>query len=519
MRRSLRTVMLLSLIVFTAALTLSGCGGSTPATPAAPAKPAAKDTLIIGADREPVTLDPSGTNVTLAQLIERQIYDTLLKLDKDLKVVPNLAESWKQLDDLTWQFNLRKGVKFHNGEELTSADVLFSFQRLYKLPPGSIAVTYIDPNGFKTPDKYTFILKTTTKYAFLETQLCDGYVNILNQKAVTAAADKYARNPIGTGPYKFVSWAAGDNITLTKFDDYWGDKAKIKNLKFRFITEQTARTINLETGDVDMVIGIPAADADRISKGKDTTLVMEGGGSVRYIAFNCQKPVFKDKRVRQAIAYAVDLETIRKVIYGDKTSEKGVTPVPPNFQGRNTDLKPYTQDLAKAKALMAEAGVKSLTVNYNYLASSSADMLAQMLQEMLKPLNITMKIQPMESGALSTMLNKGEHEFTVSGTNMDSFEAGKGLYEFFHSKSNGSTKNRSYLSNKNVDALLDKVVVETNTEARNKLIYQAQQMIYDETPVVVICYEYRLVGLRKNVQGFVPTPTGNYELHKFTFTN
>jgi len=503
-------------------VTFSGCTNNTPNTPQPPqGGVSSKDTLVLGADREPVSLDPSGLTVSYPALIQHQIYDTLLTMNENLEIVGELAESWRQIDDLTWEFKLRKGVKFHNGDEMTSKDVLFTFQRLYDLPPGSTAVEYIDRNGFETPDDYTFILKTTVKYAFLEAQLCDRYTNIVNEKAVTEGGAEYARNPVGTGPYKFVSWAAGDNITVERFDDYWGsEKGKVKTIKFRFITEQAARTINLETGDIDMCIDIPENDAQRIKDGANTKLVTGSSASVRYLAFNCQKEIFKDKRVRQAIAHATDVETIRKVIYGEDTSTPGGSPVPPGLPGRNEDLVLYAYDVAKAKQLMAEAGVtEEIVVNYIYLANAANNMLAEMLQEMYKEIGVKLDLNPMESGALSTAMNKGEQDFCVAGTSMGSFDAGKGLYDFFHTNSIGDTSNRSYLGSSKVDAILDKVVVETNADIRNGLVYEAQTAIHEECPVIVICYQHKLIGMRSNVQGFVFNPTANYNLDKVYFAD
>ncbi|MGI6662375.1 MAG: ABC transporter substrate-binding protein [Bacillota bacterium] len=514
MKRNWLSCLLLAIAMM---FTFTAC---TPKTPEAPqGAVATKDTLVVGADREPVSLDPSALTVSYARLIEHQIYDTLLKMDENLNIVGELAESWRQLDDLTWEFKLRKGVKFHNGDELTSKDVLFTFKRLYDLPPGSTAVKYIDPNGYETPDDHTFILRTTVKYAFLEAQLCSHYTNIVCERAVREAGEQYARNPVGTGPYKFVSWAAGDNITVERFDDYWGaDKPKIKTIKFRFITEQAARTINLESGDIDLCIDIPENDAERIRNGAETNLVTGTSAQVRYLAFNCQRDIFKDKRVRQAIAHATDVETIRKVIYGEDTSTPGVSPVPPGLPGRNEDLVAYEYNVEKAKQLMAEAGVSGLTVKYIYLANSANNMMAEMLQEMYKEIGVTLELNPMESGALSTAMNKGEQDFCVAGTSMEAFDAGKGLYDFFHTNSIGSTTNRTYLASPDVDAILNDIVVETDSEERARLVYEVQKVIHEECPMIVICYQHKLVGMRKNVGGFVFVETGNYDLNKLYFT-
>ena len=154
MKRNIRRI-LAFLLIGCMVLVFASCGNSASPSSTAGEPPASgeekvsdKDTLIVAANREPVSLDPAAVNVTYAWLIESHLYDCLLKMDKDLNIVSDLAESWKQLDDLTWKFNLRKGVKFHNGEELTSKDVLFSFKRLYNEPAAKIAVQFIDENGF-----------------------------------------------------------------------------------------------------------------------------------------------------------------------------------------------------------------------------------------------------------------------------------------------------------------------------------------------------------------------------------
>ena len=519
MKKQLRRILAMILACGTM-LALAACGGGSGGEAVSEgAEGAERDTLIVAADREPVTLDPAGVNVTYAWLIESHIYDTLLKMDNEMNIVGDLAESWEQVDDLTWKFTLRKGVKFHNGEELTSKDVLYSFKRLYNEPAAQISVQFIDENGFETPDDYTFILKTTEKYAFLEAQLCDNSMSILNEKAVTEAGDDYDRNPIGTGPYQFVSWNAGDNITVERFDGYWGEAPLLKNIVFRFITENSARTINLESGDIDFCIDIQASDADRIANGENTVLVSEAGNTVRYFAFNCRHPVFEDKRVRQAMVHATDLETIRQVVYGVNTSTPSdVTPIVPGLKGRNTDLPAYEYNPEKARQLLEEAGVgDGFSVNYIYLAGTNNNMVAEMLQAMWQEVGVTLELNPMESGALSTAMNNAEQDFCLAGTTQKSYQTGKTLYDYFYSGSIGNTSNRSYLNSPEIDELLIEIAAETNEEARNELCMTAQEMINEECPLMVICYTNNLVGMSKDLRGFEYVPNGNYDLGKLYF--
>lgn len=478
-----------------------------------------KDTLTLAANREPVSLDPTDVTVTYASLIDSQIYDCLLKIDKDQKIIPWLAESYEQMDDITWKFNLRKGVKFHNGEELTSKDVLFTFKRCYKQPAAAIRVQFIDENGFETPDDYTFILRTTKPYAFLEPEVCHEALSIMNEKAVTGLGNDYGRQPVGTGPYKFVSWTAGDNITVVRNDDFWGEKPEMKNIIFRMITENSARTINLESGDVDLVIDIQEADAGRIATGEDTYLLSEPQASTRYFAFNCRHDVFKDKRVRQAMVHATDLKTIREVAYGINTSTpSSVTHVPPGFSGRNEGMTPYEYNPEKAKEILKEAGVgEGFSVYYIYLASTVNNMVAEMIQAMWADVGVTLQLNPMESGALSTAMNKAEQDFCLAGTNFTTLATGKALYEAFYSGSIGNTSNRSYLDSKEVDDILVEISTEMDSAKRDELCMKAQEMINEESPVMVICHLNNLVGMRKNIRGFEYTPTQRYNLGKIYF--
>lgn len=197
--------------------TLPPSSEKKPIEAAADEKVSSKDTLIVAFDREPATLDPLGNNVDVKRMIEGSIFDTLLEFDENMKPVPCLAESWEQVDELTWKFNLRKDVKFHNGDPLTSKDVKFSFLRVNNGTLGNEAASQFDPNGYETPDDYTFILKTLEPWAFTEAQVCSEALSIVPEKVVTEMGDDaFGRAPVGSGAYKFVSWTAGDNITVER---------------------------------------------------------------------------------------------------------------------------------------------------------------------------------------------------------------------------------------------------------------------------------------------------------------
>lgn len=478
-----------------------------------------KDTLVVAFDREPATLDPLGNNVTVKRMIERNIFDTLLKFDDDLNPIPWLAESWEQVDELTWKFNLRKDVTFHNGDPLTSKDVLFSFLRVSNGTLGNDAASQFDPEGYETPDDYTFILRTKEPWAFTEAQVCDAALSIVPEKVVTEMGDDaFGRAPVGSGPYKFVSWTAGDNITVERNDDYWGEKSILKTIKFRVITESASRTIDLESGGVDITLGLPTTDAERIDENPDTQLIISTGATDRYIAFNCQKEVFQDKRVRQALNYATDKETIRIVCYGEDTSEKMDSVVPSTLPGHTSDLPQYDYDIEKAKALLEEAGcADGFEVEFMYLANSTNNMMAELLQQMWSQVNVTLVLKPTESGALTTALNKGEQELCCAGTSYSLFEAGAGMYNMFHSDRMYSGSARANLSSPEVDAILDEIIATGDAEKRAELVVTAQELIHEESPFIYIAFTKNIIGAGSKVRGFVPRADAMYDFRSVYF--
>ena len=482
-------------------------------------KVSSKDILVVAFDREPATLDPLGNNVTVKRMIEGGIFDTLLEFDENMKPSPCLAESWEQIDDLTWKFNLRQDVKFHNGDSLTSKDVKFSFLRVNNGTMGNDAAAKFDPDGYETPDDYTFILKTIEPWAFTEAQVCSEALGIVPEKVVTEVGDDaFGRAPIGSGAYKFVSWTAGDNITVERNDDYWRDKSILKTIKFRIITESASRTIDLESGGVDITLGLPTTDADRIDENPDTQLIVSTGATDRYIAFNCQKDVFKDKRVRQALNYATDKESIRVVCYGENTSETMDSVVPSTLPGHISTLKQYDYNIEKAKELLKEAGVENgFEVEFMYLANSTNNMLAELLRQMWSQVGVTLILKPTESGALTTSLNKGEQELCCAGTSYGLFEAGAGLYNMFHTERMYSGSARSNLSNPEVDKVLDEINITPDEEKRAVLVGTAQELIHEESPFIYIAFTKNIIGAGSKVRGFVPTPTAMYDFRTVYF--
>ncbi|MGL5426768.1 MAG: ABC transporter substrate-binding protein, partial [Cetobacterium sp.] len=213
-----------------------------------------KDVLIIANGADAKTLDIHATNDAPSAKVSGQIYDTLVKQDMNMNIVPGLAESWTQIDDTTTEFKLRKGVKFHNGNEFTANDVKFSLDRMKSSPQVAHIIKAV--SSVEVVDDYTVRVKTETPFGPLLSHLAHNAAGILNKEAVEKGGSGYGQSPVGTGPYKFVNWQAGDRITLTVNPEYYLGKAPTEKVIFRSIVEGTNRTIGLETGEVDIAYDI-----------------------------------------------------------------------------------------------------------------------------------------------------------------------------------------------------------------------------------------------------------------------
>ena len=239
-----------------------------------------KDTLVIAQGADAKSLDPHASNDNPSSRIRIQIYDRLMDLDDNGVPQPMLAESWERPDDKTIIFHLRKGVKFHNGEEMKASDVKFSLERALASPEVSHILAGI--NGVEVLDDYTVKVTTEKPMAAILNNLAHTTIAILNEKATKEAGDKFGQNPIGTGPYKFVSWQSGDRVTLEAFPDYWQGEAPVKNVVFRNIVEETNRTIGLETGELDIIYDIQGMDKNKLKDDERFNLIEGPQVSITY---------------------------------------------------------------------------------------------------------------------------------------------------------------------------------------------------------------------------------------------
>ncbi len=469
-----------------------------------PAFGAVKDTLTVGLTSDAKTLDPQGTNDTTSSSTLIQIYEPLLEIGADKKMVSLLAESWEQVDPLTYKIALRKGVKFHNGDEMTADDVIFSLHRM-TLPSSAPVKSYgdnIDPEGFKKVDDYTFLVKTKVPMTAFLGNLSHSSAYIMNKKVVEAAGENYGSDPIGTGPFKFVSKVKGDRTVMERFDDYWGEKAKVKTLIYRSIPEANSRVIELETGNVDLIYNVPYTDVERLKKENKIDVVTTPGLSITYLGLNTQTKPFDDPKVRKAISMAIDKEGLNDAVY----SGYAVVPTGP-FLPKHLyypqDPGKFVYDPDGAKKLLAETAFpKNYTMTIWTNDRKERIDSATIIQAQLNEIGIQAEVQVLEWGTFLERLKSGDLAAFIIGwaasdanPDPDIWIAGP-----FHSR-NAGPSNRVWLKDAEVDELIDKGKMTPDGPEREEIYTKLWSRINDLTAWVYLTTPDDAYGKSKNVKG------------------
>ena len=480
----------------------------------------AQDELIVAQGATRTTMDPQGQNDQPSAQVRAMIYDTLLFQTEDMEIEPGLAHDWEQIDDVTWEFYLREGVYFHNGEELTAQDVKFTYERLIDPEEAS-------PSGFileilreiEVVDDYTIRLHLEEPFVPLLSHLTHTSTSILNQTAVEEAGEDYGTIVVvGSGPYEYVDWATGDYILLERNDDYWGELPQTERLRFRAIPEDTVRAIEVETGGAHISLDISPVDVARLDEDPEVNLVQYPTLATHYIGFNAQREPFDNVKVRQAINYAVDIDPIVEYVY-EGQAVAAQSPISDMVWGAHPDLEPYGYDVERARELLAEAGYEdgfSTTIYTN--DNPQRIQISELVQENLRQLNIDVEVSVLDWGDYLERTGEGEHDMFVLGWVAVTGDADYGMYSLFHSNQFGHAGNRTFWSHPEVDDHLEAGRRIADTEIRLSAYHSAQEIIRDEAPWIFMIHTEAVHGLRDNVTGFVPHPAGHHNFGAAYFT-
>lgn len=491
MSKKILSVMLITAMI----VTMAACGGASNSPSGS-----GKDTLVVGVSRDPGILDPNLVNLQMVQAVNKQLYETLFSKSDEGELLPLLAERWEYEDDITIVLHLRKGVKFHNGEEMKAGDVLFSLERASTMGSSSPAVSSIDFEKSQAADDYTVKLVTKGIYVPVLSYLEWPLTAIYSEKAYNDADGDFSKCAVGTGAYKLKQYVSGDRIEFEAFDDYWGEPAHIQNLIMRIIPEASSRTMELETGGVDIIYEVSATDLERLTANPDTVVYRDVSLCTQYLLLRTDHEPFNDVRVRQAIAHAIDRETAVKVAYnGTGVVASGYCS--PKVVDFAEDVKPYEYNPEKAKQLLAEAGYPNgFKTTFHTDTGQERSALAESLSNQLGKVGIQCEIIAMEPVAYQSMFPDGLHNMHLNGLTCTTGEGDK-AFRWFHSE-HPTGVNFCLWINPDYDNLIDTAVRTLDDKARKEMYREAQQMLHDDCILIPLLDKEILSAARSNVKGF-----------------
>jgi len=468
-------------------------------------------TLEVAMDSSPAGLDPHLiTAFNSVTIVQDTIYEGLTAIDKDLNVVPGLAESWTVSDDgKTYTFKLRQGVTFHDGSAMDAEDVAASIRRVQSPDIASPLASRVTPiTSIKVVDPETIELGLDAPFAPILSSL--SYISIVPAE-LEKDKDSLQQKPDGTGPFKFAEWQPNGYISLVKFDGYRDpDANKLDGVKFNIVPEAATRQVGITSGQYDLLPGIDPATALQLQSQPGVKMQDTRDISYTLVGMNTSKPPFDNAKVREAFNYLLNRdEIIQGALFGQGVPAGPLSPALTAWALPTSDYACYTQDVDKAKALLAEAGVTlPITVKMNVLPRQDAKDIAQIVQQEEAAGGINIELVNQEIGQFVQDWKNSNFDLFVSA-NGGSPDPDEYFYRTF--RTGGSTNVFKY-SNPDLDALLDKGRSETDQAARKTTYDEVQKILACDGPAAHIAYGNLFTAVSDKVSGFTIKSNGHLNL-------
>ena len=469
------------------------------------------------------SIDPHFHNLTPNNNIGAHIFDTLVMKEAGGRIKPGLAESWRVVDDLTWEFKLRKGVRFHDGSPFTAADVVFSLDRIPNVPNSpSPFTTYTKQITEKlVVDPWTLRLKSATPYPQMPNDMSTVLV-VSAKAAANATTDDFntGKATIGTGPFRFLRWQKGDRIELGRNEIYWGTKPAWDKVTFRVITSDPTRVASLLAGEVRAIENVPTNDLAKLAANKDLSIYRAVSVRLMYLHMDTArdktpfatdkagKPLDKnplrDLRVRRAISKAINRQAlVDRVMEGAAVATSQL--MPEKFFGHTPALRTEPYDPDGARKLLAEAGYPEgfgLTLHAPNNRYVNDEQIAQAIAQMLARIGIQARVDAMPASVFFSRGSKLEFSFLLAGWGAETMEASsplKALLATFNKDKGMGAANRGRYSNPKLDAVLGQALATVNDAQREKLLQQATEIGVGDLGIIPLYHQHNLWAARRGI--------------------
>jgi len=492
------------------------------ASHAAAAQP--KD-LVIGLSTPNSTLDPHFHNLGPNNSLSKHVFETLTKMDDQQRLQPGLAESWKALDDQTWEFKLRRNVKWHDGSDFTADDVIATLKRVPNVPnsPASFAIYSRPIKQATAVDRHTLRFVTDKPHPLLPNDVVSIHI-VPKAVAETAKTEDFnsGKAMIGTGPYRFAEYVAGDRVVFVQNDRYWGAKPAFSKVRYRMITNSAARVAALLAGDVQMIEAVPTADIPHLSKDARVSLASVVSNRVIYLHLDSNREKgspfvtdaagkameanpLRDPRVRKALSKMIDRKAIASRIMEGQAQPAGQL-LPETFFGTSKRLKADAYDPDGAKKLLAEAGYPNgfgLTLHTPNNRYINDEKIAQAVAQFLTRGGIPTKVEAMPSAVFFSRGSKLEFSFLLAGWGAETGENSsplRSLLGTFDSAKGIGGANRGRFSDAGVDALIETALTTIDDTKRSLILAAATEKAVGELQgLIPVHYEVSTWATRKGI--------------------
>ena len=469
----------------------------------------------------PNSLHPLKANDEGTARIGQLIYDSLMETGDDLRAHPHLAERMEMPDPLTYVVSIRRGVKFHDGHELTSRDVVYTFSRLLDpsfVSPFKGAFTLMA--GVRAVDDYTVVFSLKAPFPSFPV------TNLVPIPIIPAGSDEasLARSPNGTGPYQLTRYATDDKAELTAFAGYWQGRPRNSGIVFKVIPDDTMRGLEMRKGTADLIVNdVPPDIVYQMQKSGDFTIVRSPGLDFSYLGFNMRDPVVSDKRVRHAIGYATNRDAIVKYLRRD-LAHLATGLLPPAAWAYEPDIFTFTYDPEKAKQLLDEAGYRDpdgpgpmprLHLTLKISTNEEVRLQSTVIQQDLRRVGIELDVRTYEFATVFADILKGNFQLMslqwVGGAVIDPDI----LRRVFHSTQVPPAGfNRGYYQNPDVDRLIDRASVAIDERERKEFYGAAQRIIAEDAVYIPIWNRVNVAVAQKSLDGLHLSPNINFGMLK-----
>ncbi|WEG19217.1 glutathione ABC transporter substrate-binding protein (plasmid) [Alkalihalophilus pseudofirmus] len=473
--------------------------------------------ITIAIDQNFITLDPHDAGDTVSIYGIRSMYEGLVGFDENMDIIPVLAEDYEISEDaLEYVFTLKEDIVFHDGEPFNADAVKSNFERVIDEELRAARnLQYLD--SIEVLSDYEIKFTLTQPFGAMINKFA--MIPIASPKAFMDAENNFALNPVGTGRFMFGVWNQGDSLTVTKFDDYWGEgETNVDKVTFRPVPENGARTAMLKTGEADFVYPVPQNNVNEFQETEDIIIEETPSTIARYVSINTFKEPFNDERVRQAMNYAVDKEAFLAVV------KNGYGNVLDSTMSSETQYyskqDPYTFDLEKAKGLMAEAGYENgfeAEIWGNTSSETSTGM--QFIKQQLAQIGIDVEIKSMEEGTLSDEIytpatpEEAKVQMWYVSWSPSSGDADGATRSLFHNEyfpPNGA--NTAYYNNSEVSNWIDAANNTADQNEQKDIYSKIQSTVFADAPWIFLGTDTILSGHKKELEGIYVLPDGSISI-------